>query len=103
MDRQAGGLVDHEHQAVAIEHAGQHLFRCHGERAITAAAFVHPPERRVDGQQGSRFGMTVENPTDKPTWWRRLSGGLKRTSGSITGAISDLVSKRKLDAGVIED
>jgi len=36
-------------------------------------------------------------------WWRRLSGGLKRTSASIGGAISDIVTKRKLDADVIEE
>ncbi|HET7849136.1 MAG TPA: signal recognition particle-docking protein FtsY [Pseudolabrys sp.] len=39
----------------------------------------------------------------KQSWWRRLSGGLKRTSVSLGGAISDLVSKRKLDAETIED
>ena len=35
-------------------------------------------------------------------WWKRLSGGLKRTSASLGGAIADLVIKRKLDAGAIE-
>src|SRR5213593_460741 len=43
------------------------------------------------------------NDTPKQSWWRRLSGGLKRTSASIGGAISDLVSKRKLDADIIEE
>jgi fused signal recognition particle receptor len=37
------------------------------------------------------------------TWWQRLKGGLTRTSASIGGAIADLVSKRKLDAGAIQD
>jgi len=37
------------------------------------------------------------------SWWRRLTTGLRRTSASIGGAISDLVSKRKLDAGTIEE
>jgi len=41
--------------------------------------------------------------TPKPSWWQRLSGGLKRTSSSIGGAISELVSKRKLDAATIEE
>jgi fused signal recognition particle receptor len=40
---------------------------------------------------------------EKQSWWRRLSGGLKRTSASIGEAISSLVSKRKLDAGAIEE
>jgi fused signal recognition particle receptor len=37
------------------------------------------------------------------SWWQRLTGGLKRTSASIGGAISDLVSKRKLDGATIEE
>jgi fused signal recognition particle receptor len=37
------------------------------------------------------------------SWWQRLKGGLARTSGSIGGAISDLVSKRRLDADMIEE
>ena len=43
------------------------------------------------------------NDTPKQSWWQRLSGGLKRTSASIGGAISDLVSKRKLDAATLEE
>jgi len=39
----------------------------------------------------------------KQSWWRRLSGGLKRTSSALGGAITDLVTKRKLDAAAIED
>jgi fused signal recognition particle receptor len=47
---------------------------------------------------------TTEAPEGaRQSWWRRLRGGLARTSTSITTAISDLVSKRKLDAGTIED
>ena len=36
-------------------------------------------------------------------WWQRLSGGLKRTSAAITGAIFDLAAKRKLDAAMLEE
>jgi len=43
------------------------------------------------------------NDTLKQSWWQRLSGGLTRTSASLGGAISDLVSKRKLDAATIEE
>jgi len=39
--------------------------------------------------------------TEKPSWWQRLSGGLKRTSASIGGALGDLVTKRKLDAAML--
>lgn len=37
------------------------------------------------------------------SWWQRLSGGLKRTSASLGGALSDLVTKRKLDAAMLEE
>ncbi|WP_040621661.1 signal recognition particle-docking protein FtsY [Rhodovulum sp. PH10] len=50
--------------------------------------------------------MTDDSTNDKgerQSWWRRLSSGLKRTSASIGGAIADLVTKRKLDASVIEE
>jgi fused signal recognition particle receptor len=36
-------------------------------------------------------------------FWRRLSGGLKRTASAISTAVSDLVTKRKLDAAMVEE
>jgi fused signal recognition particle receptor len=39
----------------------------------------------------------------KGGWWRRISGGLKRTSSALGNAISDLVSKRPLDPAMIEE
>jgi fused signal recognition particle receptor len=42
------------------------------------------------------------NTTGK-TWWQRLTGGLRRTSSSIGDAITDLVTKRKLDAASIDE
>jgi fused signal recognition particle receptor len=41
--------------------------------------------------------------TTKLSWWRRLSGGLKRTSSSLGSAVTDLVTKRKLDRAMLED
>src|ERR1700722_18122152 len=35
-------------------------------------------------------------------WWQRLSGGLKRSSSTLS-AISDLVSKRRLDEATLEE
>ncbi len=46
--------------------------------------------------------MTMDT-TEKPSWWQRLSGGLKRTSASIGGALGDLVTKRKLDAAMLDE
>src|SRR3954468_16515519 len=39
----------------------------------------------------------------KLSWWRRLSGGLKRTSTSLGSAVADLVIKRKLDRAMLDD
>ena len=43
------------------------------------------------------------NDTPKQSWFSRLTSGLKRTSASIGSAITDLVSKRKLDAATLEE
>jgi len=46
-----------------------------------------------------------DTPSEQPkqSWWRRLSGGLKRTSSAIGTAVADLVTKRKLDRAMLED
>ena len=44
-----------------------------------------------------------EQPTDKQSWWQRLSGGLKRTSTSLGTAITDLVAKRRLDQSMLDE
>jgi fused signal recognition particle receptor len=43
-----------------------------------------------------------DQPTEKQNWWQRLSGGLKRTSASIGGAVADIVVKRKLDQEMLD-
>jgi fused signal recognition particle receptor len=45
----------------------------------------------------------MNDSTQKTSWWKRLSTGLKRSSASLGGAIADLVTKRKLDADTLED
>ncbi|HEY2185559.1 MAG TPA: signal recognition particle-docking protein FtsY [Xanthobacteraceae bacterium] len=44
-----------------------------------------------------------DSAVEKQSWWQRLSGGLKRTSSSIGGAITDIVAKRRLDQGVLDE
>src|SRR3979411_901630 len=41
--------------------------------------------------------------TTKLSWWQRLTGGLKRTSSSLGTAVTDLVTKRKLDRAMLDD
>ncbi|KAA0077733.1 MULTISPECIES: signal recognition particle-docking protein FtsY [unclassified Tardiphaga] len=47
--------------------------------------------------------MSDTPETPKLSWWRRLSGGLKRTSSALGTAVADLVTKRKLDRAMLED
>lgn len=56
---------------------------------IQAAPVVAPP--------------VVTAPEPKRSWWRRLTEGLSRTSSALTTGITDLFTKRKLDAGTLED
>jgi fused signal recognition particle receptor len=44
-----------------------------------------------------------DQPAEEKSWWQRLSGGLKRTSASIGGAVADLVAKRKLDQAMLDE
>jgi fused signal recognition particle receptor len=46
---------------------------------------------------------TAEDEKQKKSWWQRLTGGLRRSSSALGGAISDLVSKRKLDEATLAD
>jgi fused signal recognition particle receptor len=45
----------------------------------------------------------MDDSTQDGNWWKRLSGGLKRTSSSLGGAVTGLVSRRKLDAEALEE
>ena len=46
-----------------------------------------------------------DSATEQPkgNWWERLSGGLKRSSSALGGAIAHVVAKRQLDAATIDE
>jgi fused signal recognition particle receptor len=44
-----------------------------------------------------------DSADDKQKWWKRVRGGLRRTSASIGGAITELVAKRKLDQAMLDE
>jgi fused signal recognition particle receptor len=49
---------------------------------------------------------TRQTDTESPktgSWWKRLSGGLGRTSSSLGSAITGLVSNRRLDEATLEE
>ena len=53
--------------------------------------------------QDSAIDGGPENPAEpRGNWWKRLTGGLKRSSTAL-GAISDLVTKRLLDEATLEE
>ena len=45
----------------------------------------------------------MNDETQKTSWWKRLSGGLRRTSSQLGTAITGLLTKRKLDASTLEE
>ena len=47
--------------------------------------------------------MTEENTPKKKGWFGRLKDGLKRSTTALSGGISDIFVKRKLDATTIEE
>ena len=59
--------------------------------------------RKLTDFGGGGVEMSESVSETKGGFWRRLTGGLKRTSSALGGAISDLVTKRKLDAETISD
>lgn len=48
-------------------------------------------------------GAPVDQPEVKLTWWQRLTAGMRRTSSSIGERLTNLFTKRKLDAATIDD
>ena len=48
-------------------------------------------------------GDIAEGASASGGWWKRLTGGLKRTSSALGTAISDLVTKRPLDTALLHD
>jgi fused signal recognition particle receptor len=55
------------------------------------------------GGDESEYAVRMNDSTQGQSWWKRLSSGLKRTSSQLGTAISDLLTKRKLDATTLED
>src|ERR1700720_1001066 len=86
---EAGRLVDHQHQPVAVQQPRHHLFRGH--------CCVHCRNRY--------HGRLMDDSATKTTgnWWQRLAGGLKKSSSALGSAIAHLGAKRQLDAANIDE
>ncbi len=57
-----------------------------------------------DSQQNSAADSetAAQTPESRGKWWQRLTGGLRRSSTALS-AISDLVSKRRLDTATLDE
>src|ERR1051326_5205158 len=64
MHREARRLVDHQHQPVAVEQAGKHLFRCH--------AFRHPEVRAKRASKGDRILKNLAVHPSRPAFGGHL-------------------------------
>lgn len=60
---------------------------------------------KKSGLMARFFGSSAAAGADAPpaTWWQKLRSGLARSSTSIGQGITDLFTKRKLDAATLED
>jgi fused signal recognition particle receptor len=96
--------------------------------ATPPSAPAPPPGKPDDAQAQERRAEPVEEPAETPpmalpsdslpaettplappeappqaNWWSRLRQGLSRTSSSLTTGITELFTKKKLDAATLED
>lgn len=66
-----------------------------------------PPPDQKRGLLHKLFGTQAQTPaqaTAEPvSWWQRLKGGLARSSQALGQGISDLLTKKRLDAATLQD
>lgn len=83
-----------------------------GEPVISDTGPGTPDRQRPSGPV--TVGRTVETadasdipeeaaPEAPKTWWQRLKSGMSRTSGQLSGQISSIFTKRKLDDDTLEE
>src|SRR6059058_2807111 len=67
--------------------------------------FGRGPEREPEREQAppAPAPEPAPQPPEKKSWWRRLRDGLSRSSSAIGQGITDIFTKRKLDATTLEE
>ncbi|WP_186394329.1 signal recognition particle-docking protein FtsY [Stappia sp. TSB10GB4] len=67
-------------------------------------ALAEEPAEDPETQSEPEAGPEAEpEPAPRRSWLSRLTAGLSRSSASLTGGISSLFTKRKLDAATLEE
>ncbi|WP_112661911.1 signal recognition particle-docking protein FtsY [Microvirga flavescens] len=54
-------------------------------------------------QTGAVALREIEPEGERLSWWQRLRQGMRRTSSSLSDSVTSLFTKRKLDAGTLEE
>ncbi|QGZ35143.1 signal recognition particle-docking protein FtsY [Stappia indica] len=65
--------------------------------------FEEPYQEPVEEQVAEPAGEPASDEAPRRSWLSRLTEGLSRSSASLTGGISSLFTKRKLDAATLEE
>ena len=83
------------------------------EQALTQEPAQEPAQEAAPAEASVAEAPVVEPPAvlvaepvaeaPRTSWWARLKQGLARSSSSIGQGISDIFTKRKLDAAALED
>jgi fused signal recognition particle receptor len=71
------------------------------KRGMFSRLFGKSAEPEAEAPESPQTPETAEAP--KRSWWQRLSGGLARTSQAISQGVTDIFTKRKLDALTLEE
>jgi fused signal recognition particle receptor len=87
----------------AVEAAPDLAADAAAEPAAPPALDEAPPEPAPVEAAPEPALLAEAAPAPRASWWTRLKEGLSRSSSSIGQGISDIFTKRKLDAGTLED
>ncbi|MGQ3210585.1 signal recognition particle-docking protein FtsY [Shinella sp.] len=94
-------IAEPEPEIVAIEEAPP----AEVEDPVLEEAIRTEPKVLPKGFATAERSAVVETPVAQPkrTWFQRLRDGLSRTSSQLTGQITSLFTKRKLDDATLQD
>jgi fused signal recognition particle receptor len=68
-----------------------------------AGADLQPIEGKEPEVRGAEPAGSSPPAASPGNWWRRLTEGMRRTSTSLGESVTSLFTKRKLDAGTLEE
>lgn len=66
-------------------------------------ADLQPIDPNDEGHPALRDITPPAPAPEKQNWWQRLRDGMRRTSSSLSDSVTNLFTKRKLDAQTLED